>query len=532
MMGTDLKSSILQMAVQGKLVPQDPNDEPASALLERIREQRRRLIAEGKIKAPKGGESHIYRGSDGKHYEKRIDAKSRESESVCIEDEIPFEIPESWEWVRLSSLSSMIHYGFTSSSCESGSIKLLRITDIQDGRVNWDEVPYCSKNPKELKSYRLNVNDILIARTGGTIGKSFCVLDDPPVSVFASYLIRVVLMDPIICSYLGLFLDAPCYWKQLTEKSAGTGQPNVNGQSLANLLVPLPPLAEQSRIDQKYDAIRFSLSQYDALETAREKLDAELPDRLRKSILQMAVQGKLVPQDPNDEPAAVLLERIRDQRRRLIAEGEIKAPRGGESIIYRGSDGGYYEKRIDAKGCESDPVCIDDEIPFEIPESWEWARLGSLCNYGQCTNIEYTNIDDGAWVLELEQIEKDTGRIIEKTRKHGGTGSTKHAFKRGFVLYSKLRPYLNKVVIADEDGASTSEIFPLDFLELIDAHYAQLVLMSPYFIDYADFCSYGIKMPRLGTIDGQNALFPVPPKKEQGRISNFANTSLRYTTNR
>ena len=133
--------------------------------------------------------------------------------------------------------------------------------------------------------------------------------------------------------------------------------------------------------------------------------------------------------------------------------------------------------------------------------------------------------------LELEKVERDTGSVIEKIRKHGGSGGVKHVFHKGNVLYSKLRPYLNKVVIADEDGIATSEIFPLDFLNMIDAHYAQLVLMSPFFLDYADSCSYGVKMPRLGTKDGQDALFPVPPKEEQERIIKLVNSALPIATN-
>ena len=272
------------------------------------------------------------------------------------------------------------------------------------------------------------------------------------------------------------------------------------------------------------------VEEYGRLEDEREELDASLTDRLRKSVLHMAVQGKLVAQDPLDEPASELLERIREKRRQLIAEKKLKVPKGGESIIYRASDGGYYEKRIDTKGRESKPACIDDEIPFEIPDSWEWCRLGSLCNYGQCTNVEYSEIDDGTWVLELEDIEKDTGRYIKKSRKNGGIGSIKHTFVAGNILYSKLRPYLNKVVIADEDGAATSEILPLDFLSLVDLEYAQLALMTPMFLDYADKCSYGIKMPRLGTADGCNALIPIPPLNEQQRIVQKSRKLIKQIT--
>lgn len=248
MKAKDLKNAILQMAVQGKLVPQDPSDEPASTLLERIREERANLIKEKKTKAPKGGESVIYRAEDGSYYEKRIDAKGRESEPVCIDDEIPFDIPETWEWVRLTEIAQRIHYGFSCSSTDTGTIKLLRITDIQNNTVDWSSVPYCATNPNRLSDYELSTSDILIARTGGTVGKHYIVQDSSYASVFASYLIRVVLIEKALTEYSDYYLDSPLYWNQLTSSVAGTGQPNVNSAALGNLLVPLPPLAEQHRI--------------------------------------------------------------------------------------------------------------------------------------------------------------------------------------------------------------------------------------------------------------------------------------------
>ena len=379
MKAKDLKNSILQMAVEGKLVPQDPNDEPASVLLERIREEKHKLIAEGKAKFPKGGESIIYIGSDGSPYEKRVDAKGRVLSDKCISDEVPFErLPEGWAWARLSMLTANVHYGYTCSSSSSGHIKLLRITDIQNGHVNWNTVPYCASDPKDYSTYFLKEGDILIARTGGTIGNSFFISEKPPVSAFASYLIRAIPIKNEIVPYFRSYFDSPSYWAQLIDASAGTGQPNVNATSIGRLLIALPPLAEQRRIVERVSELMPLVEEYGGLEDAREALDAALPGRLRKSVLQLAVQGGLVPQDPADEPAGVLLERIRGQRRQLVAEGKMRAPKGGESIIFAGSDGRRYEKRVDARGRESEPVCIEDEIPFEIPEGWEWARLSSV----------------------------------------------------------------------------------------------------------------------------------------------------------
>jgi type I restriction enzyme S subunit len=163
--------------------------------------------------------------------------------------------------------------------------------------------------------------------------------------------------------------------------------------------------------------------------------------------------------------------------------------------------------------------CIDDEIPFDVPENWAWARLGTLCNFGDCENAESETIAPRAWLLDLEDIEKDNGRLIQRKRKFEiKSPSTKHRFTSGQVLYSKLRPYLNKVIIADEDGYCTSEILPLDFGTGVYNRYAQIYLMSPFFVGYATQCSYGVKMPRIGTQDGRNALVPLPPLTEQYRI--------------
>ena len=195
------------------------------------------------------------------------------------------------------------------------------------------------------------------------------------------------------------------------------------------------------------------------------------------------------------------------------------------------SDDSPYEKRVDAKGRVLSDKCIADEVPFDIPESWEWARLGALCDFGRCQNIEYQSVSEGTWNLDLEDIEKDSGTIVRKKRKTAGErGSTKHVFAVGMVLYSKLRPYLNKVVVADEDGVCSSEILPLDFNRL-NANYVQLVLMEPSFVEYAKECSYGVKMPRLGTEDGKRWFVAVPPLAEQDRIVARVKMLLASITN-
>jgi type I restriction enzyme S subunit len=210
-------------------------------LLERIRVEKEQLIKEGKIKRDKH-ESVIYRGSDNSYYEIRDGIKD------CIDEELPFDIPTSWEWVRLETLSENIHYGFTASASQTGNSKLLRITDIQDNSVQWDSVPFCNPSEREYSVYGIHNRDIMIARTGGTIGKSYIVRDLADRSVFASYLIRCIPLSLANEEYLKVFFETPLYWGQLRSYSMGTGQPNVNGQSLKSLLLPLPPIDEQLRI--------------------------------------------------------------------------------------------------------------------------------------------------------------------------------------------------------------------------------------------------------------------------------------------
>ena len=243
-----LKNKVLDLAIQGKLVEQDPNDEPASVLLEKIKEEKAELIKQGKIKKDKQ-ESYIYKGADNRHYEK-IGSEVRD-----INEEIPFEIPNSWSWTRMVDITKQIHYGYTASAKSDGTAKLLRITDIQNNSVCWNNVPFCDISEKELSSYQLYLRDILIARTGGTVGKSYIIDELKSLSVFASYLIRLIPVVNINEYYIKIFLESPMYWKQLKSKSMGTGQPNVNGEALKSLLIPIPPIEEQKRIVEKLENV-------------------------------------------------------------------------------------------------------------------------------------------------------------------------------------------------------------------------------------------------------------------------------------
>ena len=296
--------------------------------------------------------------------------KVGKNEPVCIADEVPFDIPESWEWVRWGTLSESIQYGYNAPAQEKGRIKMVRISDIQDNSVLWGTVPYCDIKEIEINTYLLKPNDILFARTGGTVGKSYLVQEVPEEAIYAGYLIRTRYSDQLCPQYLKYFMESELYWSQLREGTIATAQPNCNGKTLGNMLVPIPPLREQFRIVEKLNTAMVHVIEYGVAHSKAERLNNSFPELLKKSILQEAVQGKLVPQDTTDESASVLLERIRTEKEQLIKAGKIKRDKH-ESVIFR-RDNSHYEK---LDGVER---CIDDEIPFEIPGSWCWSRLGTM----------------------------------------------------------------------------------------------------------------------------------------------------------
>ena len=220
--------------------------------------------------------------------------------------------------------------------------------------------------------------------------------------------------------------------------------------------------------------------------------------KLRQKILDLAIHGKLVPQDPNDEPASVLLERIKAEKERLVKEGKIKRSKKSAKT----SDTPHYEN-----------------VPFEVPSSWVWTTLGEISNYGECNNVSVDSITDDDWVLELEDLEKDTAKIIQTlSRSKRSIKGVRHRFNKGDILYSKLRTYLNKVLVAPQSGYCTTEIMPFNSYCNVSSYYLNHVLRSAYFLDYTQQCGYGVKMPRLSTTDACNGMIPLPPLAEQKRI--------------
>ena len=301
----------------------------------------------------------------------------------------------------------------------------------------------------------------------------------------------------------------------LNQYATATAQPGLAVSNILEVMFPLPPLSEQARIVSKIETIAPVIKQYEKNEELLRQLNQRIYAQIKASILQEAIQGKLVPQIESEGTAEELLDEIYAEKNRLVKEGKLKVSAlKGENHIFRGDDNKYYEQ-IDTK-----TIDIDEQIPFDIPNSWRWIRLGYIIDFSSNTSVRVSNIEPDSWILDLEDIEKDSGRLLQRKRmSETDAKSDKHKFSTGNILYSKLRPYLNKVLIADMNGYCTSEILVFDFGKIY-AEYALAYLRSPFFVEYAMSDAYGVKMPRLGSKQGNNALMPIPPLDEQHRIVN------------
>ena len=517
MTAQQLKNSILQMAVQGKLVPQDPNDEPASVLIERIRAEKEKLIKEKKIKKEKNP-SVIFRGADNIPYEKIGD------EVVPLD--VPFDIPDSWEWARWGTISESIQYGYNAPALSQGRIKMVRISDIQENSVLWDSVPFCDIKESDIDTYILRPNDILFARTGGTVGKSYLVKEVPVDAVYAGYLIRTRYSNSLCPEYLKYFMESELYWSQLREGTIATAQPNCNGQTLGQMLIPVPPQNEQKRIVEKLNLLMPYIQQYVISHLSVSKLDRVFPEQLKKSILQCAVQGKLVPQDENDEPAEVLLERIRAEKDALIKAGKIKRDKH-ESVIFR-RDNSHYEK---LDGIER---CIDDEIPFEIPDNWCWSRLGSiLTKLSDGTHSTPKYVSEGVPFISVKDV--STGALSFEHCKYITQEEHKDLYSRcdpqfGDVLLTKVGTTGIPVIVdTDEEFSLFVSVALLKFNQnLLFNEYLVHLINSPLVQKQAEENTRGVGNKNWVMRDISNTLVAIPPLNEQKRIVKQINYLFGY----
>ena len=493
-----LREMILQLAVMGKLVPQDPADEPASVLLQRIAAEKDRLIRDGKIKRPK-------------------------PLPAIRDDEKPFELPHGWEWVRLNDLGE---WGAGATPLRSkpeyygGNIPWFKSGELTGDLISKSEETVTELALKEC-SLRLNKKgDILIAMYGATIGKT-SILDIEATTNQA--VCACTLFSDLNTNYLLLLLKA--YKPMFIGMGAGGAQPNISREKIINTAACLPPLEEQQRIVAKVDSLMALCDKLETLQQQRQQLapitqtallDALLTPNtgvssawqrlnqhmatlfhtpesvkaLRETILQLAVMGKLVPQDPNDEPASVLLQHIATEKDRLIQAGKIKR-----------------QKPL--------PAIRDDEKPFELPKGWEWVRFGEVT----IVRSELVKPED---YLKLRQIapdciEKGNGKILEnRTVMESGVKGPNNRFYSGQILYSKIRPSLSKAVLVDFDGLCSADMYPVDVF--IDAQFLLNQILSELFLVQVRIAENRIKMPKINQDALSIFVLPLPPLAEQQRI--------------
>ena len=472
-------------------------------LLERIRAEKEQLLMEANIKKEKNP-SVIFRGADNLPYE-----KVGKNEPVCIADEVPFDIPESWEWVTLKQIAVTALGKTLDKSKNIGEYRpyLCSINVYWTG-IDLSTVKQARFEDSELSKYQLNKGDLLICE-GGDVGRS-AVWDRDEEMYYQNALHRVRFYGNIEPRFFQLLMESYKGAKILDNYSKGMTIKHLVQNSLNSIYFPLPPLAEQRRIVEKIKQLTPYLKKYGSVETTLSNLNLAFPDDLKKSILQYAVQGKLVPQDPADEPASVLLEHIRAEKEQLIKAGKIKRDKH-ESVIFR-RDNSYYEK---VDGIER---CIDDELPFEIPESWEWVRFFSVVEIA--TNLVSPERYFDYMHIAPDNIEKLTGTLLDcRTVAQDKVSSPNHLFFKGQILYSKIRPLLRKAVIAPFDGLCSADMYPLK--TSINKEYLLRYILSDLFnAQVATAMSSRVKMPKINQVELSKVLIPVPPIQEQNRIVN------------
>ena len=486
MNGKQLKNSILQWAIQGKLVPQDPNDEPASVLLDKIRQEKERLIKEKKIKRDKNA-SIIYRGEDNSYYEKMLAT----GEVKCIDEEIPFEVPKGWEWCRLRDVIYPPKYGTSSKSLSNGDVPVLRMGNIQDSEVVYDKLVF-SNNVEDNRKYLLQDGDLLFNRTNSAelVGKTAIFKGNRHV-IYAGYLI---LLRPIKTNseYLNYIFSSPyvrSYCKEV--KTIGVQQCNINAEKVSQLLVPIAPFEEQMRIVDKIKEVLPSVDKYSISQYNLDLLNVSLSECLKKSILQEAIQGRLVPQIAEEGTAKELLEQIKTEKQKLVKEGKLKKSALNDSIIFKGDDNKYYEQI----GSEVTEI----ELPFDFPGTWSIARLNAVCQ-----------LTDG-----LKTIGKQC--LLDAKYLRGKSSET--IVEQGKLVYKG-----DNIMLVD--GENSGEVFIVPQDGYMGSTFKQLWISSsmyePYVLAFIQFyketlrnSKKGAAIPHLNKELFYGLIIGIPPLQEQ-----------------
>ena len=508
MNGKQLKNSILQWAIQGKLVPQDPNDEPASVLLDKIRQEKERLVNEKKIKRDKNA-SIIYRGEDNSYYEKMLAT----GEVKCIDEEVPFEIPQGWEWCRLGVIST---YAQTKRKINASNADIqlweLDLEDIEKGGRLLNIKTVGERKAIGDKTV-FNRGDILYSKLRPYLLK---ILVAPEGGICTPEIIPFTCYGNICKDYIVSFLKSPYVDDYINSATFGVKMPRVSTETMTSLLVPLPPLSEQFRIDTKAKELMPYIDEYGKAQDKLNKLNEEFPYTIRKSILQEAIQGKLVPQIAEEGTAQELLEQIKTEKQKLVKEGKLKKSALTTSTIFRGDDNKYYEKI--GKKC----VDITEEIPFPIPAKWQWVRIRDVFQLNPKNEADDETL---AAFIPMEKI--SAGYKSDFTFDLVKWGNIKKGFTHfanGDVAFAKITPCFQNRKSAifhnlpNGIGAGTTELKVLrPYGNTIDRWYLLYFLESPYFIDDATFKGTA-NQQRIVVGYLEDKLFPLPTQKEQQRI--------------
>ena len=508
-----LRQKILDLAIRGKLVPQDPNDEPASVLLERIRAEKQQMVKDGKLKAKDiKNDTVIFKGDDNLHYEQFADGTVE-----CIEEKIPFELPDGWSWSRLEPIASLItdyvaNGSFASLKANVRTYKeknyalFVRTVDLSDNFKG--DLSYIDKESYDfLEKSKLYGGELMLSNIGASIGKVFKVPHlDTPMSLAPNAIILRFFND-ITCDYFEYVFKSFVGQNYLQFLSGGAAMPKFNKTDLRAMIVPVPPIKEQERI---VESVKNTFLGIDDLDISYSGL-ANTIQSVKSKILDLAIRGKLVPQDPNDEPASVLLERIRAEKEELIKQGKIKRDKK-ESVILKGDDNSYYEKIGD------EITCIDDELPFEIPDSWCWARLN-------CISINYDS-----YRKPVNSYDRKN-RVLGKSKDelypyYGATGQIgfidDYLFNGEYILLGEdAAPFLDK---------KAQKAYMIKGKSWVNnhAHILQSLVFPEYLtnclnsIDYFNYV-YGTTRLMLTQENMNRILVPVPSIEEQRKIAQAIN---------
>ena len=509
MNGKQLKNSILQWAIQGKLVPQDPNDEPASILLERIRKEKERLIKEKKIKKDKNA-SIIFRGEDNSYYEKFLAT----GEVKCIDEEIPFDLPLGWEWCRLCYVAEV---------ARGGSPRPIKdyITESPSG-INWIKIGDTEKGGKFIFSTRERIKPEGMSKSRFVHKGDFLLTNSmsfgrPYITqvegcIHDGWLVISLIGGAYCQDFLYYLLSSNFAYAQFSSKVAGAVVQNLNSDKVANSLFPIPPKTEQEKIVQKIKSILPKVHQYEELSNELTSINIAIHSKLKKSILQDAIQGKLVPQIEEEGTAQELLEQIKFEKQKLVKEGKIKKSALNDSIIFRGDDNKYWEK------IGKEVRCIDDEIPFDIPSNWVYTRMRNIGDWGSGSTPAKGNSDYyGGNILWLRTDELNNGVVNDTEIKITDKALKECSFKLnkpGDVLIAMYGATIGKVAIAGKEMTTNQACCGCTPFIYNKYLFYFLIASKNDFVRKGE----GGAQPNISREKLVSHLIPLPPLKEQYRI--------------